>query len=161
MIRPIANALKTFTVLPVWQSFLIFVLACMAAVLGTWVGDVVPPVIVLNGRATPSTVPIGGSLTIHWVIERHRNCKVRRDVIMMDGKRVVWDVVSPPATSYAPLGKDEYFTAPIPLPLGFAPGPSVYRSKLQFICNPVHHLWPIIVKTEVPFEVVVPTVRQG
>jgi hypothetical protein len=127
-----------------------FVLLCLAAgILGTFLADRAPPVVVQSVEILTPVIEPGGKLRIRYRVHRVRDCETRVDRVMYDAgipgrqpaNRVILDVVRLFGEPDR-LGLHSFVTA-VDVPEHFVDGPARYVTAPQFRCNPLHTLWPI------------------
>lgn len=133
-----------------WKSPLIWKLAIsipllfFSAVLGLWVADRDPPTAVISVTPLSDTVQPGGQLRILYNVRRFRSCAVHIDRLLFDagGERYVLEDEEF-AGAPGPLG-DATYTVGVNIPRRFAEGPGRYQAITEYVCNPLHHISPIV-----------------
>lgn len=155
MTRVFAGISRDFRGLSAVQVIFLLVIGAVTMQVSSWAMDRSPPVTIISSKADGYAMP-GGTLLIRYTVERHRSCqlKVDRAIITSELTRIELQD-SDWAAAPGPMGKDIYKSEVI-IPSRVPPGPSVYRVILQYRCNPLQVLYPIIVRTETPFVVAQP-----
>lgn len=128
--------------------------AAAGATLGFWVTDRDPPTIVIRSEVLGKPVRPGDDLRIKYTVHRFRSCEtvIDRTLLDADSVRIILDDLAF-TSSPGPLGEDTY-VATVALPRNFAAGLGQYRVVTQYVCNPLHRIWPIVaVNPPVYFEV--------
>lgn len=128
--------------LKLWQQIAI---ALAAATLLILLVDRREPVVIDSISVVPEKVVAGEDAQI---------------VIKMDVKRGCWGEITRTLVSERPgspvqvydraaltfqSGKSEV-TRTLHVPTGFSHGPAIYRSEVDFVCNPLQNIWPIKVQ---------------
>lgn len=135
--------------------FVLSTLVFTSGVLGAFLGDRSPPIVVRQGEIVPDPVSPGQLAEIRWkAILVRKSCTrtVRRYIVGSDNEIRILDE-NDGAVATGPDSISKKFLVPFNTPLGRAR----YRATATFVCNPVHEIWPILVSTpEVPFDVVAP-----
>ena len=102
----------------------------------------------------PNPAAAGRQITVHWEFVTHRTCPgaiVRTIVDARTGAKVSYDPT--PALGTVRMG-DISMERTFFLPEEMLPGPKLYRSNAEYICNPLHRIWPLKVQTpDIAFEV--------
>lgn len=139
-----------------WIPSLVICLAVVQIVV--WAADREPPFKVLNGEVVPPT-NVGGVLKIRGDIRRDvtRGCSLTVSHWIEDrvGFRSYLPIVEMSADSLIRLeelapGKTRFSNM---VPHSVAPGAAIYHAENRYVCNPIHLIWPIVVVTRLPFEV--------
>jgi hypothetical protein len=112
-----------------------------------WMADRSPPIELVEYSVFPPKVKPGETVYRVIKLNRLRRCEVEPQTILIDGGRVRWVFEDRTISIPGPLGPDEY-KRPVVVPLQALPGPSELRTTTEFVCNPIHRIWPI--KTENP-----------
>lgn len=118
------------------------VVAVVFAPLVWWAADRTPPIILTTYDVEPDNVPPGGTIYRVIGLTRLRQCEVTPQTILVDGGRVRWYFDDRPVSIPGPVGTDHY-KRPIVIPMQALPGKAVLRTTTEFVCNPVHLVWPI------------------
>jgi hypothetical protein len=136
-----------------WRLGFFIGFSFIAALLGAWSTDRSSPIDVLKTEVLTPIVGPGGELCISQEFVRRESCRTRLQRVLVDSTReryVMPDLELWAATG--PLGRDVYKTC-TPIPLKFAAGPASYRAVTEYVCNPLHNLWPVVrAADEVTFE---------
>jgi hypothetical protein len=128
------------------------VLGCIAFMFA----DNQPPYsyIVEKSYVIPNPSHAGHQVLIHWEFKINRLCPgtiVRTIVDAKTGATISYDPT--PALSTVKIG-DTFLERTFFLPEGIRPGPKLYRANAEYVCNPLHRVWPLKVQTpDIPFEV--------
>jgi hypothetical protein len=160
MTRMLGRAARDFASMGFWRTVVVLIAGMIAATLGRWVGDNGSPTQVISSRLLTPVVAPGESLKVRYTVERDRSCAVKIDRLLFDGEGVRYtldDIES--AAALGPIGRDEY-TVSVQIPRGFARGRSAYRTVTTYVCNALHNVWPIIIRSEVQFDVAGPTAAE-
>ena len=140
-----------------WLPAVILMIA--GAQMGAWLADREPPFVVI--RTEPSIAKRGEEITLRADVRRdvHRNCsaKFARYVFDADGFRRDLEgehVASAEFINALEKRSPGKLQVAIKLSQALPLGQSLLVTDLRYRCNPLHEVWPIVVKTEIPFEVV-------
>lgn len=139
-----------------WIPSLIICLAVVQIVV--WAADREPPFVVLDGGVVPPA-NVGGILKIKGDIRRDitRGCSLTVSHWIEDrvGFRSYLPVVEMSAESIAKLEQIAPGTTKFSnmIPYSVATGSAIYHAENRYVCNPTHVIWPIVVVTRLPFEV--------
>lgn len=123
-----------------------------------WAADRKPPLELVGWNIERPVYP-GGPLRITLAVQRDltRECDVRVSRHIEDGRGFRFDLpqLFMDAHAIAALQatlRDENRIL-VQMPDDAAPGGGKYISALSYACNPVHRLWPMRVRHELPFEI--------
>lgn len=117
-----------------------------------WALDRTPPIDILASEADGFAMA-EGTLFVRYTVERHRSCQLKVDRSIITSEQVRIELQdSDWAAAPGPMGRDTYKSEVI-VPHRVPPGPSLYRVILQYRCNPLQALYPIIIRNETPFVV--------
>lgn len=131
-------------------------IACLFGWLAYMVGDNQPPYsyIVEQSYVIPNPSQSGHQVQVHWQFKINRLCPgsiVRTVVDAKTGAKFSYD---PTPALGTVRGGDDHLDRTFFLPDGIRPGPKLYRANAEYICNPLHRIWPLKVQTpDIPFEV--------
>lgn len=124
-----------------------------------WGLDRTPPYTELSARA--DSARSGAELRVRLEVRRelHRRCDADMSRSVFDAAGTRFDL---PGMDEFPAARIESIARRTPdamsvsivTPTGMAAGRAVLVTTLRYYCNPVHHFFPIVVVSEVPFEVV-------
>lgn len=133
-------------------AVVVFTLAAFAGMgLYTFVSaflDRSPPIDYLAASAASKSVPVGGTIDIHFDVYRYRICNVTKVNRILTDSQGVMHVVSNYTTATLTRPGRESYDRTITIPEAVAPGPAIYRISIWFACNWVHNLgWPIFVSS--------------
>lgn len=138
-----------------------------AAVIFTVVGtlfylaiDRAPPFEYVSGEVLPPSPPAGGQISIHWHLRINRVCPgwVEREIV--DHRGYIWRNAG--SAVRVASARDEDVVNTLELPHALGPTRAKYVANICFVCNPLHRVWPICVRTpELPFEIVDPAPVAG
>jgi hypothetical protein len=136
----------------VWVHGAPFVAALMLGAVAFVAADRAPPLKILGADVEPPAVPAGTDATIHWNITWHRlDCLATLSPELVTEHEIVWKFDT--HRLHAPQngdGLERSFRVPWTIP----PGTVRYRATVEFRCNWLQGLFPIVVKTpEIPFKV--------
>lgn len=116
----------------------------MAGILGMWASERTPPVDILDAAVLTPFVQPGDDLRLRYTVYRRANCRTKFQRTYRDYQEVRYIVEDVDIwLSPAPLGRDEYVSI-IPISPRAAQGQASFRALTVFICNPLHHIWPIV-----------------
>jgi len=124
--------------------------ALVAVVFGPtiwWMADRTPPIELVAYSVFPPQVKPGETVFRVISLNRKRQCEVEPQTILIDGGRVRWVFEDKTISIPGPIGPDQY-KRPVVIPLQALPGQAELRTVTEFVCNPIHKIWPI--KTENP-----------
>lgn len=131
-------------------------IACLFGWLAFMLADNQPPYsyIVEKSFVRPNPAHSGRQVTIHWEFKINRLCPgaiVRTIVDARTKAKVSYDPT--PALGTVAMG-DTSLERTFFLPEEMLPGPKLYRANAEYICNPLHRIWPLKVQTpDLAFEV--------
>jgi hypothetical protein len=138
-----------------------WIVGCIIASLFGWVSymvaDTTPPYsyIISESYVIPNPSHAGRQVTVHWQLTINRLCPgiiVRTIVDAKTGATVSYDPTA--ALTTIKMG-DTFLERTFFLPEEMQPGPKLYRSNAEYVCNPLHHIWPLKVQTpDIPFNVI-------
>lgn len=132
-------------------------IACIAGWLTFMIADNLSPYeyIAAESSVIPSQALAGHQVTVHWQIKVNRLCPgaiVRTIVDARTGARTSYD---PTPAILTIRVTDTALDRTFLLPEGIRPGPKIYRANAEYICNPLHRIWPLRIQTpDLHFEVV-------
>jgi hypothetical protein len=128
----------------IWRLAVAIPVLFFSAVLGMWAEDRDPPSQAISAQVLTETIRPGDQLRILYTVRRWRSCQIKIDRLLFDaaGERYVLEDLDFSASPGA-LGEATY-TVGITIPRRFAAGAGRYRAVSTYICNPLHHIWPII-----------------
>lgn len=131
-------------------------LAVVACAIAYMLSDNQPPYsyIIEKSYVIPNPSQAGHQVTVHWELKVNRLCAgviVRTIVDAKTGAKVSYD----PTPSLSTMRmQDTSLERTFFLPEGAQPGPKLYRANAEYICNPLHRIWPLKVQTpDIHFEV--------
>src|ERR1035437_3307158 len=118
---------------------------------GTWlVTDREPPLVLISGVAIPSAVVVGGTYRLKWTFKpANRACGGAVSWVLVDSERTRWTQPSEPTElNYKILNSDDKAVVGREhiVPSGAAPGPAIFKTTADFVCNFTQHWWPIHVE---------------
>lgn len=123
-----------------------------------WGFDRKPPLELVGWNIERPVYP-GGPLRITLAVQRDmsRECDATVSRHIQDGRGFRFDLPQLVMDSHAIAAlqaslRDENRIL-VQMPDDAAPGPAKYVSALSYACNPVHRLWPMRVRHELPFEI--------
>lgn len=130
--------------------------AIALAQLLSWTLDREPPFRRISATASP-TRP-GGTMRVDAVVWRDltRYCSITYGRYLWDStgfRHVIVDGGIVSDQERRDYKKADEMHDKIVIPPGAAPGPGVLEADLNYVCNPVHFLRPIHVKTEIAVEI--------
>lgn len=122
--------------------------------------DTTPPYVFDASRSevVPARAEPGTQITVRWkVAKRNRFCRGTntRELLEADAKSriAVYDPV--PVASPFELGESDVLVRTFMLPKIMPYGPTIYRATQHYVCNPLQHIWPLVVTTpDLMFEAV-------
>lgn len=115
-----------------------------------------PPAVVIEAAPVSPVVQPGGTLLIHYAIDRKRVCETTSIATVYDGANIEYKYEPDSRPAFGPPVVEERVVARV-VPPSAVPGPARYRVVLEFRCNWTHNLWPIVeVLPDVPFTIVAP-----
>ncbi len=107
-----------------------------------------------RSRLIPPVTSAGSQMTVHWELRVNRFCPGTVTRVIIDertGVRISYDPVLVVADAGTRLnfGPDRTVTLDrtFMLPIQIDPGQKLYRSYIEFHCNPLQWWWPLRVKT--------------
>ena len=108
-----------------------------------------------NSYILPDIIRPGSQVTVRWAFSRiNRLCPGTTERTIVDvrtGALVSYDP-APHALTIRP--GDKFLERSFYIPLSMEPGRKAYRARATFVCNPLQHLWPIVVqRPDLYFEV--------
>jgi hypothetical protein len=110
--------------------------------------------IVEQSYVRPNPAHSGRQVTVHWELKINRICPgviVRTIVDARTKAKVSYDPA--PALVTVKAG-DTSLERTFLLPEEMLPGPKLYRANAEYVCNPLHRIWPLKVQTpDLAFEV--------
>jgi len=139
------------------SSFLAAAIVCaiLSPVIVMMMDNTLPRVItqieVMNNPVTP-----GQPIKLRFEGEGLRDCPATIREFIIDGNNIVFPV----APRFARLDlRSGHFSVEIeiPTPISAAPGAAIYRSIVEYECNPWQKLYPLTVRREVNFVFAAPT----
>lgn len=133
-----------------WLSFLAaFPVAITLAWLVTATIDRAPPVTYLEAYARGESVPAGGTVAIHFAVDRARICRVLSVArYLEDSTGTVHAVTGYTVPSEPTRRGPEVYERTITVPPAAAPGRAAYFVRLRYACNALQVLsWPIEVES--------------
>lgn len=123
-----------------------------------WAADRQPPLQVLALR--PIRAAPGATAQFELMVARdlRRGCAVRFHRYLYDGEGFRFDLGGPAAMNAQALAALErehpgQLLLSVPVPQRATPGAARFVTSLDYVCNPLHHLWPIPLLLEVPFTI--------
>lgn len=125
-----------------WATFLIAL--ALASPLLIWTFDRGSPVMVHRLDLFPSEVYPGQKVLRRIEVTRYRRCVTDVSIVIIDGDRVRWVIDEPPIDTPGPLGARDSYSQPMIVPKDAAPGQAEMRVTTKRVCNPLHHLWPLM-----------------
>lgn len=128
----------------IWRLAAYIGFGLTAGIVGMWMSERTPPVDVLNSQVLTPIVRPGGDLRVQYEAYRRANCRSRfqRTYRDYDNARYALDDIDI-WLSPAPIGRDQYVSV-IPISPRAAQGQAGFRAITVYICNPLHHIWPIV-----------------
>lgn len=125
-----------------------------------WAADRTPPLVV-RGQVGAISVERGSVAQIELSVQRNvrRNCSVSYHRHLYDADGFRFDLPGSPsgmnAEAIAALERSHpgRLLLLVPIPRKAAPGPVRLVTSMQFVCNPLHYLWPIPMLVEVPLQI--------
>ena len=136
------------------------VLALFVVQIGIWAFDRAPPFRLINKNSIEAIGHPGEMVNISAEVDRDtgRGCSVSfsRYVYSANGTR--YDLEGLQRITAVGLKKLEarspnHLLLAVDLPTTFPIGKAALAVNLEYVCNPLHHIWPISVYIELPFEV--------
>lgn len=127
---------------------------------------VVPLVMVFGDRTlpfdighvffTPTVARPGDTLTLNYTLTRvAKDCDGEVHQLMFDGSGHVWDLGVTRALYSERTDREQIrtFHRDKKVPMGFAPGPALYKARVFYWCNPLQRFYPLERVVEAPFTV--------
>jgi len=115
--------------------------------IGGWLGYLVsdrePPVVITKTEVLTPSVNPGGQLRVRYHLRRFRECGSETTRLIRDASETHFGL-DPSSTPYSQgVVGEEAYNLPLLIPRSAAQGPAEYRVRTIWICNPLHHIWPI------------------
>lgn len=139
-----------------WVSYMAFTVSVAPIILfSIWGADRKPPMEVLAWTVVPG-VHRGGyaqiDLKVHRDLKRHCSALVYRYFQDLSGRR---NYISPQRLSDEDLRQIERITpgesrVSVYIPANADIGPGSVVTTLEYECNPLHRVWPLLVHIEIP-----------
>ena len=139
---------------PVW--FVGIFLTILLGAVGFMLADNQQPYIYLAEKSyvRPDPAAPGHQILVHWEFKVNRVCPgliVRTLVDARTGAKISYDPIL--ALGTIKMG-DTSLERTFLLPEGMLPGHKIYRANAEYVCNPLHRIWPLKVQTpDIHFEV--------
>ncbi|MGX1096496.1 hypothetical protein [Amorphus sp. MBR-141] len=137
-------------------SLLVFAAAGLcgsAGILGFWIADREPPVRFYSGAPGRAIIGGGATLEIAYDVRVERLCASTMVSVLTDssGARFPLQQLSTPPPSHP---SDATVIYKVLVPRRMAKGPAEHHGIAEFVCNPIHRIWPLTVKLpEIDFAV--------
>jgi hypothetical protein len=122
--------------------FSVFVLWILGGWLGSLAADRDLPVVIYTAEAATPIVSPGAELRIEYTLLRRRSCEVNSDRFIFDSQKTRFEVPDLNIRAGLATGPDHY-VVPVNVKPETAPGPAIYRTITNYICNPLQRIWPI------------------
>lgn len=134
------------------RAFLSTVLLCAFALAAGLASDRAPPVIVLSS-AIGASAPVGGDLVQTTRVYRTKVCHTTLERGIIDAAGVRFDAPDLDWSAIGDTGED-VISQLVPIDPRAVPGRASLEVVLTYRCNPLHFVWPIVVRRAPrPFEI--------
>lgn len=117
----------------------------VAGVLFYFAIDRDPPYEYIEGNIYPDHPQAGSQIAVHWHIRAKRFCPGWVERNITDRRGYVWHNIGGPVRPNAE--REAHIVNTIELPRTLGPGPTTYSARVCYQCNPLHHFWPLCVRT--------------
>jgi hypothetical protein len=131
--------------------------AC-AALVASWALDRTPPLKVLSVSVAPGARSGAADMVTRVAVDGQKNCSVQFSRALIDSQGFRWDLGTGKKSTReaaAQIARDHAgeLRNRIPIPAAAAPGRATLQQHFEYVCNPAHLIWPIVVTAEIPVEV--------
>ena len=109
-----------------------------------WTLDRQVPIVIQDTSVFPPDAAPGDTIKITWTATELKGCSGTIYRRFIDSTGTIFEI-SPVPSIYRGLlvGGVKTFSREVRIPFGMAPGPAIYTGFREYICNPIHYLWPI------------------
>lgn len=141
-----------------WRWIPTVLLMLWVLVLVSWAFDRKPPFELYSYEASSPRAGETLEFVAHVRRDIPRDCSVSFSRHMFDSTGARLDIqastlMTPQALSMLDKVTPDHLKLRVPIPAGAASGPAQFVTSLEYVCNPLHTIWPIRVQMQANFEV--------